>query len=441
VLGFLTALIAYRKTHNRFYWITTVTLLFMLVWRLACHSLMLSTRYSSIFLYPAIISTAWFCFYLPKLISMHRAFRLHRLMNGSSFLNNHPVPPQHTFIPTILITGLAIACLTKILHYNAYRAGIMELCKKSNLHRGNDPAYYYHNSKEKSRILFYTTTSPDKEHDFPLLINGSNGLLQNIQEAVVLIQNIQGKHFFFLQQPASDKSISSADLQIKGSDGSWEALGQVFTSQKKKNKNVLYCYTPLTFPNIEKWDDDISRPEKDNLLENGDFETILSEEKNLERVKELSKHGFITQPGISYPFPDVWWQSIDDWKKGTAPVIKLVSDNPLSGKYSLLIDSEQSSYLGTINSLSFPMAKEYEVDFFAKNIGTKEAKLSFYVCSWNTNPYTFSRYRLFRLRPEQVYKICLPVSKKVFPGFPSFYFSIRVQGKVLLDNVTVSSKE
>jgi len=281
---------------------------------------------------------------------------------------------------------------------------------------------------DESQDCKITVIAKEEDYSFSVLNMDSKTISESKHEEDFIRYKIESATFHL-----DDTRQLSFHLRFHSTRKVLSIKAIILSFSKNENSRLLV--------HIQKWKNDIPDSRKDNLCKNGDFETILSEEKQLEHMEALSKHGFVPKPGISYPFPDVWWQSIDDWKKGIAPVIKIVTENALSGKYSLLIDSEQSSYVGTINSLSFGMKKEYEVELFVKNIGTKEAKLSFYVCSWNTNPYTFSQYQVFQLQPGETYKIHIPVSKRNFPDLPSFYFSIRVQGKVLLDNVTVFSKE
>ena len=110
VLGLFTALIFFWKKHGNFYWIVTVSIVFMLGWRLAIQ--IISTRYASILIYPAIIFCVYFCFKLEDLCKLIPKFpeRLRRM------------------VPWLFLIGLSIASLVKTLHYNPYENYIRSNC-------------------------------------------------------------------------------------------------------------------------------------------------------------------------------------------------------------------------------------------------------------------------------------------------------------------------
>ena len=110
LLGLFTALIFFWKKHGKFYWIVTVSIVFMLGWRLAIQ--IVSTRYASILIYPAVIFCVYFCFQLEDLCKLIPKFpeRLRRM------------------VPWLFLIGLSIASLVKAFHYNPYENYIRSNC-------------------------------------------------------------------------------------------------------------------------------------------------------------------------------------------------------------------------------------------------------------------------------------------------------------------------
>ena len=110
LLGLFTALIFFWKKHGKFYWIVTVSIVFMLGWRLAIQ--IVSTRYASLLIYPAVIFCVYFCFKLEDLCKLIPKFpeRLRRM------------------VPWLFLIGLSIASLVKTLHYNPYENYIRSNC-------------------------------------------------------------------------------------------------------------------------------------------------------------------------------------------------------------------------------------------------------------------------------------------------------------------------
>ena len=124
-LGLVAALLVYRKKHNRFYWSIILCIILMLAWRLFCHSIMVSSRYSSILLYPAVICTGWFCLYSRNIVR--------GLFNSFSHMNDRQINRISDIMPFILISGLSAAGLVKILQYNPYGNHTIKICKTSAL--------------------------------------------------------------------------------------------------------------------------------------------------------------------------------------------------------------------------------------------------------------------------------------------------------------------
>ena len=102
VLGIITALIYSWKKRNNLFWFVACSVVFMIGWRLVIH--IISSRYASILIYPAIIFGVYFCFQLEDILKLV------------------PKVPEKVrrIVPWLFIIGLSIACIVKILHVNPY---------------------------------------------------------------------------------------------------------------------------------------------------------------------------------------------------------------------------------------------------------------------------------------------------------------------------------
>ena len=69
LIGFAVLLFLRKKKSPVLFWSFTGIILFMIAWRLAVHSLMLSSRYAQIIIYPCLILSGCLC------VNTHALFR------------------------------------------------------------------------------------------------------------------------------------------------------------------------------------------------------------------------------------------------------------------------------------------------------------------------------------------------------------------------------
>ena len=113
VLGLITAAILLWKKRPVLYWVVAFSLLFMLGWRLAIQ--IISGRYASILIFPAIIATAYFIFKMEVL---------------TRFIPKFP-EWLRKYLPYLTVIGIAIGGVGQLCHYNAYADRILNRDNKN----------------------------------------------------------------------------------------------------------------------------------------------------------------------------------------------------------------------------------------------------------------------------------------------------------------------
>ena len=190
LLGCITTFCIFHKKNNRFFWITSAAICFMFIWRLSLHSLMLSTRYASIILYPAVIVAVLFCFHVREAARFF--IRKFPLLKKSLLCRISPA------IPYFLISALAVACIAKTLHYDPCKFHTVKVCK-------------------------------------------------------ALAKEVEGKDFFLYVQDAklqiayySGINEKKINLFVGGRDHAvHESLGKILKNTKNENKHLIFWYLPL----------------------------------------------------------------------------------------------------------------------------------------------------------------------------------------------------
>ena len=352
----------------------------MVGWRLFCHSIMLSTRYASILLYPAIICTAWFCFYLRKIAKL--------LFLYLSNANGQLVDQICAFIPILLITGISVAGLIKILHYNPYGNHTAILCKElEQKNTGRDLRVYTYLASQplnehvaQERIAYYSKISKQRILN---LLNDQDGNWQDVLINRIKDTSNSFKDFFFVFYLRNGETEPvTRFIKMHPELGTWNCLQSEYTSPKKNKRINLYRFIPA-HPNMDEWNVAIPELPADNIIKNGGFETVLSGNRLDKLLEYYDSVGAPSYSDVNRIFPDNWRFDIGPWNNDNPPDMRLCSDNPLAGKYSLFLDS-----LHTVRKSGFysdeirTQQNNCKYDFFIQNIGQQDAGLWVQIRSW-----------------------------------------------------------
>lgn len=139
VLGLIVAAVMYWKRHTPLYWWIAFSLIFMIGWRLGIQ--IISRRYASFLIYPAVIATAYFCFQTELLVK---------------YIPKFPVK-WCKIVPYLFVIGLGIASIGQALHYNPYSDYILRAAKLiQNDAKGRSMPHILVIDQESHRLSHYT---------------------------------------------------------------------------------------------------------------------------------------------------------------------------------------------------------------------------------------------------------------------------------------------
>ena len=435
LLGIITSLIVFRKKHDRFYWICIVSFVFVFSWRLGFHSLMVTSRYISILLYPASILVAWVCFYLVPWI-----------VDRFSFLNKKTTEKLNSVIPFVIVFGLAIACLVKTLHYNPYGDHVAKISAKITEDAGKNVAgkdFFIITGAESERIAYYSKTNiqniisvkdkDDNSSDNPELFKKTIESLSNRFEYFYCV---------FFERKGELEPISEY-FHRNPQYGYFECLHREYTSRRKNKEIVLFRFTPA-HPNIDIWDKPLPELPKDTLIQNGDFETALTGEPWEKLREKYAQQELTLYVDMNRKIPADWRLDLGTWCKEHIPDMSLVSERALAGQYSLSLAPSHPYYAASVFSSHIQKRNnDFQYSFFVRNDGTERIELQVRTFSWipEENRIRLGYDKFFTLNPGMPCRIHDTITvEDVYLDAASFYFCISAtKGKVILDNFSVTN--
>ena len=428
IIYLVWTLFFFRKKDKLFYWGFLLTVIFMVGWRLACHKVMLSSRYSALLIYPALIITACLCG------KVHPFFRwllkkLHLNFSGKTQICR--------FLTVVVFVGLLIACLAKALHLNPY-GNYWRKISQTYLKHSNGTGEVHTISGERNRLTYYAAK---QLKEINVLTWKADELpIDFVKKNVTLVKNIPGNHYFFYYLRKGNVEPTAENMQQELSGGKWQILDRQYLSKRKNKELVLALYQP-TCPNIEEWNQPIPPMPAKNLCRNGDFETVVppASVKNLE--KQYQKLGVVGYTDLSNrKLPTTWWFNLNKYNKDNPADIRLLDQSPLAGKYSLYIDSRAPRKKVGADACSFIYNKNCRYSFFVKALGNEKSQLILHTLSRNQKlkKYKFAESMNFYLEPGKTYRIHGKFFGKEAPeGWQSFWLAIHVRGCVLLDQLSI----
>lgn len=222
-LGLFTTLIFFWKKHDKFYWPVTISIIFMLGWRLAIQ--IISSRYASLLIYPAVIFCVYFCFKLEELCKLIPKFpeRLRRM------------------VPWLFLIGLSIASLVKTFHYNPYENYIRSSCSIAK----QDAAQFARPlalaaPREVRRYHYYSGVKTLKVPDFDFPGNTVNhavikSILANYSPQCDVL-------YLFIVELSSNDPLTGTALGVEPEN--WQLLSCRYQNRHKKKQLRLYRYLP-----------------------------------------------------------------------------------------------------------------------------------------------------------------------------------------------------
>ena len=429
LIGFAVLLTLRKKKNPVLFWSLTGIVLFMIAWRLAVHSLMLSSRYAQIIIYPCIILSACLCMNTQALFRW--IFRKLKL----SFPYRKDICK---FLPTVLFISLTLACIGKNLHVDPYGNFIKKITTAYQKY-ADSKDHIHITFHEYHRIAWYLKR---KINDVQFFTAENQTALSSVSKVTETFKNFQGNHYLFFYLRKKETEPSARTMKFDKDSGSWEILERFYTSKRKNKEIILARYRPAC-PNIQEWQKKIPELPADDILKSGNFEQVrqgivLKSLENYYKKHQIKGYCDLSKRKI----PLNWWFVLSSWNKDNPPEINLTEKNPLAGKYSLLIDS-RPPLSPAIFSGAY-VHKPCRYTFFVRGEGkhVSQLQLNAFFGNMKAKKYTSRLRDKFLIQPGKTYRIDGEIPAGQFPrGFQSFCLQFVVKGYVTLDQVSLTPLE
>lgn len=430
LLGCITTFFFFHKKNNPFFYIVLSAVCFMFFWRLSLHSIVTSSRYAAVILYPAIIFDVLFCFHVKKFVQWFDLKFFH--------LNKPWFRMLCTVLPYFLIFCLVVPCIAKTLRRNPYADYRIRLCKALAEEIKGKNFLLYAENDHLGQVAYYTGL--DMKVPMPLVDNIDNSVHDALKRKVKKNKNYTGNVYFVFPQKKGEEEPDARHLGIDPETGKWECIYRGYISRRKNKELVLYRFIPA-HPNIDIWEKKIPEISSKNLCRNGDFEHFLTGKMLEQRIayyKRIGASDFYLMP--ERIFPTHWWLGVSKPVNGKSAEMALTEKYPVAGKYSLELKSDRRYGWG------FNCSSISKQDcIFSGFIRTKsESSVNIHPCYWNADKKKtdFIDTYSFRLQAGKTYRFSIPVRINDIPKKDkSIYIIVAGSGHILLDNVECISTQ
>ena len=426
LIGFGVLLFLRKKKNPVLFWSLTGFVLFMIVWRLSVHSLMLSSRYAQIIIYPCVILSACLCMNTQALF---------RWIFCKLKLNFPYRKDICKFLPTVLFVSLFFACIGKALHVDSY-GNFIEKITTAYQKYADSKDHIHIAESEHHRISWYLKR---KISDVQVIHENNQTALSSVSKTVQGLKNFEGNHYLFFYLKKKETEPSARTMNFDKDSGSWEILERFYTSKRKHKEIILARYRPVC-SNIKEWNKPIPELPADDILKVGNFEQIragaaLKSLENYYKKNQIKGYCDLSKRKL----PNGWWFVLGSWNKDNPPEINLTETNPLAGKYSLQLDARPPLSPAIFSGAYFNKPCRYT--FFVRGGGkqSSQVQINAYFGNIKEKKYTSRLWGKFLIHPGKVYRIDGEVPYNKFPqGFQNFCLQFVVRGYVTVDQISAT---
>ena len=380
-----------RKNRRMFIWLWLI-LFAMASWRFFIHNFY-SPRYAAIFLFPAILLTAY------MMVKFRKWW-------------------------WVLIIVMGIICCCKILRQDASGRLLInaaDIIRKNSANKKHPLSIV--NYKDKLRMEFYSAVQV-------LPFNESKEFSEKIRALSKIIANHANYSdaIYICCEMPHDSKITGENLNL---NGDFKLIYSALSSRKKKIYFNVYRYYrkgKISSPAV---------PEGKNLIANGGFEESSLFNKELLQILSKRRHKFFTDK-TQYP---VSW-SINPRDCNIQTEIEVSAVDPLSGNKSLRLQStdicEVYSNFFTIND---------KAEFYCRIRGKENSLASIILLNYeqirNCRPVSIPVLPVKILQDDQIMELSFLFDPAEY-GVTGKYFRLQFNvdnGEVFFDDVTVVNKK
>ena len=384
-----------------------ISLLFFL-WRFYILNTTVSSRYCSVLIYPVTIIMSYFL------------CETNILQKSNSFVS----PLLRYLLPGIFI--IYYLSFDFIVDSNKLYTFSVTDTLKCYFSKPETHLYVFNSWNEMYRLSHYTKIPPNE-----IIFLKANDISE-ISNQIDSFNNYFGNYLFFFTLHGHLFNDTFFPKQ--------KGLQFVFshaTSSSKHNKNAyLFCYHPL-HEKIKVLTSNPPESPADNICINGDFEEYLSGKQLDDFKQSLFNMGHTDYLSHDYLFPKRFTLGLSKDNAINPPLMCLSPETPISGNYSLLIDTTQTN-----NKAFFAYhginKGNYAYSGLVKGLGKQPSELM-------VSPYYFDSEKQATVYLDTIRFNILPNITYQFSGTVSSYsissstFSLYFvgSGKLLFDNLNL----
>ena len=423
----LVMLVFFRpKKRRTFFWLLLPSVLFMIIWRVFCHEVMISARYFSILIYPAVIFTVWASFKMEPLARW--------ILRKTHTPLNRRWRFFCKFIPYFFVIGIGIACFGKSLRINPYWEAVPEICQTFKQIREPD-AHIITNFRERL-IAYYG------DYDIREIVKLGRSETLSVSEQLFQTldtrKNFPGVYYIFWEVPRRAKFPTAENMKLTPEIGKLELIERRFIRRQEKEELALFRFTPGC-PNITEWKQPVPQLPAKNLFKNGGFE-LAKKGKELENwIKHLQKSKLDVYLNSNRLYPASWWLDVGWWNNVNPALMYLSAQNPIAGKYSLRLDGRPPQRHVVLVSVGTKRGN-YTYSFFIRGEGDKKSRMYLHFRGWlpTEKKHHIFKTLIFDISPGKLYKIHGEITADMLPAeMKTFIFLPIVVGDVTIDQMQI----
>lgn len=426
IVGLVMLLFFRPKKRRTFFWLLLPSVLFMIAWRIICHEVLISARYASILIYPAVLFTVW------------ASFKMEPLARWILRKTHTPLTRRWRFfckfIPYFFVIGLGIACFCKSLRFNPYWRAIPEICQTFKQIREPDACVI---TNFRERLIAYYG-----DYDFSRIqkVHRSKEISakEQLSQQLVLKKNHLSTCYFFWEVRRKTPFPTVENLKLPPDTGTLELVERRFIRRQKKEELALFRFTPAR-PDIEEWKQPVPPLPRENIYKNGGFEAVRQGKELANWTAHLKKSKLDVYLKSNWLYPSAWWLDVGWWNNVNPAHMYLSAQNPIAGKYSLRLDGCPPKKNAVSTSPYLPKG-DYSYSFFIRGEGEKNSRLVLHFRGWLP---TKKKHHVFRtltvdIPPGKLCKIHGKITADMLPEeMRSFIFLPVVSGDVTIDQMQI----
>ncbi len=384
-----------------------VSCCFMLAWRL--YTTLASERYAVTLILPAIVLGCYAVVHLEILL---------------------PFLPQKyiKFIKLVLIIALPAGLLAKSWHFDPYYnslRGIGMIARNDAANFSNTT--FFSISAATNRFHYYSGLAPDEK-----LFQSAGKTSDKFGPLNDLKHLADSNLVVYIVADLKPQEVKKLESILRNLPGKTEFLGKSFVNRKKKKAFVLYRYDSFTTAASD------TSAVKKNIYRNPGFENVIPLRLTEKTTARFAQSGqkFLLRRDLLIP-QHISIEDLPGYENFSNAEIEAESVDPISGKYSLRIKSDDSVFVALPHDT---LKGAYEFRIAIKCL--QNSKIEFYLAKFN--PYMTGLYRIASRTfagDDRILLYHFPISETVSGDCHHFWVVIKLKyGEIIVDDLFLGKR-